>query len=76
MIINGEIDLSQDLLAHLDDPDYCDVKIVGNDGEIPANKSILRMRSQYFHAMFKPSSNFVESRSRAVEMPYSETVIR
>ena len=66
MIINGEIDLSQDLLAHLDDPDYCDVKIVGNDGEIPANKSILGMRSQYFHAMFEPSSNFVESRSRYV----------
>ena len=76
MIINGGINVIQDLLAHLEDPDYCDVKIVGNDGEIPANKTILGMRSQYFHAMFKPSSNFVESRSGSVKMPYSETVIR
>ena len=45
-------DDGRDILAHLEDPELCDVKIMASDGEIPVNKSILSMRSDYFRGMF------------------------
>lgn len=65
----------QDILAHLQDPDYCDVKIVATDGEIPANKTILGMRSQYFRSMFSSNNNFVETQTGIVKLPYAKAVL-
>ena len=65
----------QDILAHLQDPEYCDVKIVATDGEIPANKTILGMRSQYFRSMFSSNNNFVESSTGSVKLPYAKAVL-
>ena len=64
-----------DLVSHLQDPEFCDVKIICSDGEIPANKSILALRSQYFRSMFSSSNNFVESQAGCVKMPYNKGVM-
>ena len=74
-MMNQEVDVSKDILAHLSDPEYCDVTIVASDGEIPANKVILGMRSQYFRSMFSNNNNFVESQENKVKMPYTKAVL-
>ena len=69
-------DYRGDMLCLLNDPEFCDVKIVASDGgEIPANKTFLSMRSQYFRSMFSANNNFVESKEAVVEMPFSKTVL-
>ena len=75
MLIDEEISVSKDVVAHLTDPDFCDVKIVANDGEIQANKTILSIRSQYFRSMFSSRNNFVESQVGSVKMPYARSVL-
>ena len=38
-LLNNKESLSQDILSHLEDPEFSDVKIVASDGEIPAKES-------------------------------------
>ena len=73
-LINKE-SVTKDLVAHLQDPEYCDVKIVATDGEIAANKTILGMRSPYFRSMFSSNNNFVESQTGTVKLPYAKVVL-
>ena len=74
-MINNEGDVGRDNLASLQNPEFCDVKIVGSDGEIPANKVILSLRSQYFRSMFSSNSNFVESQLGRVKLPHTKAVL-
>ena len=62
-------------LDSLSDPELCDITIEASDGDIPANRTILSINSQYFRAMFSSSSNFVEKQAGRVKMPYTETVL-
>ena len=71
-LMNKQIQ-SADLLGSLKNPDFCDIKIQANDGEIPASQLILSIRSEYFCAMFK--NNCVESSSGLVKLPYPKTVV-
>ena len=71
-LMNKQIQ-SVDLLDSLKNPDFCDIKIQANNGEIPASKLILSIRSEYFRAMFK--NNCVESSSGLVKLPYPKTVV-
>jgi len=75
MLLNKEMEVSKDILSHLQDEELCDVKIVGTDGEVPTNKTILIMRSQYFRSMFSSNNNFVESSTNTVKLPYSKAVL-
>ena len=75
MSIIKQESLCQDILAHLQDPEYCDVRIVASDGEIAANKTILGMRSPYFRSMFSSNNNFVESSTGTVKLPYTKAVL-
>ena len=71
-LMNKQIQ-SADLLGSLKNPDFCDIKILANDGEIPAHSLILRIRSEYFRAMF--NNNCVESSSSLVKIPYPKVVV-
>ena len=73
--INSEGDVVRDILATLQDPEFCDVKIVASDGEIPASKVILSLRSQYFRSLFSSSNNFLESQAGSVKLPHSKAVL-
>ena len=59
MLVKDPTEVCKDLLAHLQDSEFNDIKIEASDGEVPANKAILSMRSQYFRSMFSTTSNFV-----------------
>ena len=65
--------LTKTLLNSRNKPEFCDLKIKTNDGEIAASKFILSLRSEYFRVMF--SSNFVESSSGTIKLPYSKVVV-
>ena len=71
-LMNKQIQ-STDLLDSLKKPEFCDIKIQANDGEIAASKLILSIRSEYFRAMF--NNNCVESSSGLVKMPYPRCVV-
>ena len=59
-------------ISLLNDPEYCDVKIESSDGlTIPANKTVLASRSQYFRGYFTN----LESHTRRVEMPFTKHVL-
>ena len=73
--LNNTESLIKDFVSHLQDPEFCDVKIICSDGEIPANKSILGMRSPYFRSMFSSNNNFVESQAGSVKMPHTKAVM-
>ena len=75
MSLRNKESVTNDILAHLQDPEYCDVRIVATDGEIPANKTILGMRSHYFRSMFSANNNFVESQVGSVKLSYSKAVL-
>ena len=75
MSLSYKESISRDVLAHLQDPEFCDVRIVGTDGEIGANKTILGMRSLYFRSMFSANNNFVESQVGSVKLPYTKAVL-
>ena len=60
MLLKDATEVTNDLLAHLQDPRFNDVKIEALDGDVPANKTILSMRSQYFLSMFSSNNNFVD----------------
>ena len=76
MSIIKQESLCQDILAHLQDPEYYDVRIVASDGEIAANKTILGMRSPYFRSMFSSNNNFVESSTGTVKLHYARAVLK
>ena len=76
MLIDQEVGVSRDIVAHLQDPEFCDVRIICSEGcEIAVNKSILGMRSTYFRSMFSSNNNFLESRAGCVKMPYTKAVL-
>ena len=70
MLLNNESDVIKNQLDSLWEPEHCDVKIVASDGDVPANKTILSIRSQYFRSMFSNHNNF-----GWVEMPYSKVIL-
>ena len=74
-LLNDKLDVSRDLAAHLQDPEFNDVKIEAADGEVSANKTILSVRSQYFRSMFSAQNNFVESSTGRVKLPYPMAVM-
>ena len=67
--------VSADLLKTLDDPEFCDIRMLASDGEMRVSRTILTMRSQYFRSMLSINSNFRESQSRTVSLPYTKTVL-
>ena len=73
--LNNMEDVIEDLVSNWQNPVFCDVKIICSDGEIPANKTILGMRSQYFLSMFSSNNNFVESQDGIVKLPHSKVVM-
>ena len=75
LLLNEESYIMKCFQDSLGDPEFCDVKILATDGEVPANKTILSMTSQYFRSMFSNNNNFVESQTGRVKMPYSKTVL-
>ena len=75
LLLNEESNTIKYLQDSLGDPEFCDVKIVATDGEVPANKTILSMSSQYFRSMFSDNNNFVEGQTGVVKMPYTKTVM-
>ena len=76
MLLKNQQSLTRDLLASLEKPEYCDIKIESSDGEIPANKAILSIRSDYFSRMFSSNNNFVESSSGLCKLPYPTAVVK
>ena len=71
--LNNTEKCSMDLLNSRTKPEFCDIKIKTNDGEIEASKFILSVRSEYFSVMF--SKNFLETFSGQVNMPYPKEVV-
>ena len=77
MLLKSQQSISSALLASLEDPEFCDVRIESSDGgEIKANKAILRIRSEYFNRMFSPSNNFVESSTGLCKLPYPSVLVK
>ena len=76
MLLDNQSGLIGELLASLEKPEFCDIKIKSSDGEIQANKAILSIRSEYFNRMFSPTSNFVESSSGLCTLPYPKRVVK
>ena len=76
MLLDNQESLTSDLLASLEKPEFCDIKIESSDGEIQVNKSILGIRSEYFTRMFSPNNNFVESSTGLVKLPYPKAVVK
>ena len=74
-LLTHESDVIKSLQDSLGDPEFCDVRIVGTDGEIGANKTILGIRSLYFRSMFSANNNFVESQVGSVKLPYAKAVL-
>ena len=64
-LLNDKLEVSWDLLAHLEDPEFNDVKIEASDVGVPANRTIMSLRSQYFSSMLSANNNFLESSTQA-----------
>ena len=75
MLMEEHQSVCSDLLDSLDKPEFCDIRIVSSDGEIPASKAILSIRSEYFCRMFSPDNNFVESSTGRCKLPYPRAVV-
>ena len=76
MLLKNQPSVCSDLLASLETPEFCDIKIQSADGDVPANKAILSIRSDYFSRMFSPANNFVENSSGRCKLPYSKAVVK
>ena len=73
LLINNEKDIGRDLLESLQDPEFCDVKIVAREGEeIPVSKVILSVRSQYFRSMFSSNNNLTTPDKVAVQRHFAK----
>ena len=58
------------------DPPFCDVDIESSDGvTIPANKTILMIRSEYFASVFNSNNNLEGTKAERVKMPFTKTVV-
>ena len=75
MLIKDTNQLSKDLLAHLQDEEFNDVKIEASDGEVPVNRTIISMRSEYFRCMFSANNNFVESSTAHMKLAFPKVVV-
>ena len=75
LLLNNMESVTKDIVGNLTDPEFFDVRIVGTDGEVPANKTILSIRSQYFRSMFGSNNNFVESQAGSAKLPYPKVVL-
>ena len=73
LLLNNQPSLTSDLLASLEKPEFCDIKIEASDGELQANKAFLSIRSEYFSRMF--NNNFVESSTGLCKLPYPKAVV-
>ena len=76
MLLKNKQGLSSDLLASLEKPEFCDIRLQSSDGEIPANKAVLSIRSEYFCRMFSPENNFVESSTGLGKLPYPTVIVK
>ena len=86
MLLNNQESLLSDLLASLENPEFCDTKIESSDGNVQANKAILSMRSEYFSLkfypndslLFSPNNSSVESSASHSQskLPYSKAVVK
>ena len=76
MLLKNQQSLGRDLLASLENPEVCDIRIESSEGgEIPANKTILGIRSEYFSRMFSPTNNFVERSTGLCKLSYPKAVV-
>ena len=67
--------LTNDLLSSLDDPDLCDVTLVGSDGgRVPAIRAILSTRSDVLKRLLV--GQFKEASEEEVRMDYPSAVIK
>ena len=76
MLMKKQQSVCGDLLDSLEKPEFCNIKIVSSDGEIPASKEILSIRSEYFCRMFSQDNNFVESSTGQCKLPYPKAVVK
>ena len=76
MLLKNQPSVCSDLLASLETPEFCDIKIQSADGDVPANKAILSIRSDYFSRMFSPANNFLENSSGRCKLPYPKVVVK
>ena len=75
MLLNKKDNVIQRHLDSLQKPDICDIKIRGCDGEVAANKLLLRLSCQFFSSMFSPQSNFAEHEAGSITLPHTKTVL-
>ena len=75
MLLNKKDNVIQRHLDSLQKPDICDIKIRGCDGEVAANKLLLRLSCQFFSSMFSPQSNFVEHEAGSITLPHTKAVL-
>ena len=67
--------LTHDLLTSLDDPDLCDVTLVGSDGgRVPAIRAILSTRSDVLKRLLV--GRFKEASEEEVRMDYPSAVLK
>ena len=75
MLLNKTDNVIQRHLDSLQNPDICDIKIRGCDGEVAANKLLLRLSCPFFSSMFSPQSNFVEHEAGSITLPHTKAVL-
>ena len=67
--------LGADLLRGLQDPDACDITLVGSDGgRVPAFRTILALRSKVFGRMLL--GDFKEGRSDEIRLEYHSAILK
>ena len=75
MILDKKDNVIQRHLDSLQNPDVCDIKIVGCDGEVAANKLLLRLSCPFFSSMFSRVNNFVEREADSITLPHTKAVL-
>ena len=75
MLLKNRPRVSSALLASLERPEFCDLKIEVSDGEIVANKTVLSMTCDYFHLLF--NNNLMDSPTghARVKLPFPKAVV-
>ena len=75
MLLNKKDNVIQRHLDSLQNPDVCDIRIVGCDGEVAANKLLLRLSCPFFSSMFSRVNNFVEREADSITLPHTKAVL-
>ena len=75
MLLDKKDNVIQRHLDSLQNPDVCDIRIVGCDGEVAANKLLLRLSCPFFSSMFSRVNNFVEREADSITLPHTKAVI-